>query len=96
MNVLLKPHSEETQQRIAREKVVLAVQDTTSLNFSLHPATENLGLIGSEEEAFIDLLVHSTMTFNLEGTPLGLLDVQCWARDAAAFGKKHERKRRPI
>ena len=30
------------------------------------------------------------MTFNLEGTPLGLLDVQCWARDAASFGQKHE------
>jgi hypothetical protein len=43
MNVLLKPHSEETQQRIAREKVVLAVQDTTSLHFSLYPASENLG-----------------------------------------------------
>src|SRR5204862_694324 len=28
--------------------------------------------------------------------PLGLLDVQCWARDAVAFGQKHERKQRPI
>jgi hypothetical protein len=36
------------------------------------------------------------MAFNLEGTPLGLLDVQCWARDAAAFGQKHEGKQRPI
>lgn len=96
MDVLLKPHSEATQQRVAAEKVVLAVQDTTSLNYSTHPATENLGPIGSQQEGIIGLLVHSTMTFNLEGTPLGLLDVQCWARDAAAFGQKHERKRRPI
>jgi hypothetical protein len=95
MDVLLKPHCEATEQRIAAEKVVLAVQDTTSLNYNPHPATENLDPIGSEEEGIIGLLVHSTMTFNLEGTPLGLLDVQCWARDAA-FGKKHERKRRPI
>ncbi len=28
--------------------------------------------------------------------PLGLLDVQCWARDAEAFGQKHRRKQRPI
>ena len=96
MDVLLKPHCEATQQRIAAEKVVLAVQDTTSLNYSPHPATENLGPIASQKEGIIGLLVHSTMSFNLEGTPLGLLDVQCWARDAAAFGKKHERKRRPI
>jgi Domain of unknown function (DUF4338)/Transposase DNA-binding/Transposase Tn5 dimerisation domain len=96
MEVLLKSHSEATRQRIAAEKVVLAVQDTTSLNYSTHPATENLGPIGSQQEGIIGMLVHSTMTFNLEGTPLGLLDVQCWARDAAAFGQKHERKQRPI
>jgi hypothetical protein len=96
MDVLLKPHFEATQQRVAAEKVVLAVQDTTSLNYSTHPATENLGPIGSQQEGIIGLLVHSTMAFNLEGTPLGLLDVQCWARDAAAFGQKHERKQRPI
>jgi hypothetical protein len=96
MEVLLKSHSEATQQRIAAEKVVLAVQDTTSLNYSTHPATENLGPIGSQQEGIIGMLVHSTMTFSLEGTPLGLLDVQCWSRDAAAFGQKHERKQRPI
>jgi hypothetical protein len=96
MDVLLKPHSEATQQRIAAEKVVLAGLDTTSLNYSTHPATENLEPIGSEKEGIIGMLVHSTMTFNLEGTPLGLLDVQCWARDAAAFGQRHERKQRPI
>lgn len=96
MNVLLEPHYEATQQRVAAEKVVLAVQDTTSLNYTSHPATENLGPIGSKPGEIIGLLVHSTMAFNVEGTPLGLLDVQCWARDAATFGQKHQRKQRPI
>jgi hypothetical protein len=36
------------------------------------------------------------MAFNREGTPLGLLDVQCWARDGADFGKKKRRHRLPI
>ena len=36
------------------------------------------------------------LAFSLAGTPLGLLDVQCWARDAAAFGKKHHRRQHPI
>jgi hypothetical protein len=40
------------------------------------------------------LLVHSTMTFNPEGTPLGLIDAQCWEPDAA-FGKRHKGKRSP-
>lgn len=96
MDVLLSSHYEATRQRVAVEKVVLAVQDTTSLNYSTHPDTEDLGPIGSQKEGIIGLLVHSTMAFNREGTPLGLLQVQCWARDAAEFGKKHQRKERPI
>ena len=96
METLLKPHYEATVQRLAAEKVVLAVQDSTSLNYSTHPATDGLGPIGSKAKGVIGLWLHSTMAFNLEGTPLGLLDVQCWARDGATFGKKHQRKQLPI
>jgi uncharacterized protein DUF4338/transposase-like protein/transposase Tn5 family protein len=96
MDVLLEPHYQATQQRIAEHQIVLAVQDTTSLNYSTHPATKNLGPIGSQSEGIIGLMVHDTMAFSLEGTPLGLVDVQCWARDGAEFGKKHQRKQRRI
>jgi hypothetical protein len=74
----------------------LSTQDTTSLNYSTHPATENLGLIGSRSEGIIGLLVHDTMAFSAQGTPLGLCDVQCWTRDPEKFGKKHLRKELPI
>lgn len=96
MQRLLAPHYRATQQRVSHQAVVLAVQDTSSLNYSAHPATENLGPIGSQSEGPVGLLLHSTMAFSLEGTPLGLLDVQCWARDNAAFGKRHRRKQRAI
>jgi len=96
MDRVLDSHVAAARQRIAKEPIVLAVQDTTSLNYSTHPATENLGPIGSRPDGLIGLLVHDTMAFSLEGTPLGLLDVQCWARDEAAFGKKHHRKQQPI
>jgi hypothetical protein len=96
MKKILAPHYESTLGRIRKEKVVLAVQDTTSLNYSAHPATENLGFIGSAKDGPIGLLVHDTMAFTLEGTPLGLLDVQSWARNPADFGKKHERHKLPI
>jgi hypothetical protein len=81
---------------MSREKVILAVQDTTSLNYSTHPATENLGPIGYRKHGGIGLLVHETMAFNPQGTPLGLLDVQCWARDGTDFGKKKRRHSLPI
>ncbi|HEY2945208.1 MAG TPA: IS4 family transposase [Vicinamibacteria bacterium] len=96
MDRVLESHVAATSQRIAKERIVLAVQDTTSLNYSTHPATENLGPIGSRPDGLIGVLVHDTMAFSVEGTPLGLLDVQCWARDAATFGKKHQRRQQPI
>lgn len=89
MKTLLQSHIEATTRRIAQHKVVLAVQDTTSLNYSAHPATEDIGLIGSHDPGPIGLMVHDTLSFNLDGTPLGLLDVQCWSRDRHKFARKH-------
>jgi hypothetical protein len=96
MPALLKSHYAATTARVAAEPVVLAVQDTTSLNYSAHPATEMLGLIGTEVEGPIGMHVHSTLAFNLAGTPLGLLDVQSWTRDPESLGKKHLRYELPF
>ena len=96
MDALLQPHFAATRQRLAAEKLVLAVQDTTSLNYSTHRATDDLGPIGTQAEGALGLWLHSTLAFNAEGTPLGLLDVQCWARDGSEFGKRHTRKQRRI
>lgn len=96
MEAILEPHYQATGARMRREEVILAVQDTTSLNYTAHPATENLGPIGYRKDRGLGLLLHDTMAFNREGTPLGLLDVQCWARDGADFGKKKWRHSLPI
>src|SRR5881628_2941280 len=63
MDDLLEPHRQSTYQRIVEKKIVLCPQDTTSLNYSTHPATENLGPIGSTKEGIIGLIVHDTMAF---------------------------------
>jgi hypothetical protein len=96
MDKILEPHYKTTLSRISEEKVILAVQDTTSLNYSAHPLTSDLGQIGSSEDGAVGLELHDTMAFNLEGTPLGLLAVQCWARKQAEFGKRHKRHELPI
>ena len=96
MDKILAPHYESTLSRSAKEQVVLAVQDTTTLNYSTHRATTGLGPIASTEDGGIGLLLHNTMVFNLERTPLGLLDVQCWARNPEEFGKRHRRHQLPI
>ena len=96
MDTLLAAHYDATINRIGQEKTVLVAQDTTSLNYSAHPATVGLGPISTQPQGVVGLLLHDSMAFNLAGTPLGLLDVQCWARDSKEFGKKQFRHQRPI
>lgn len=96
MQSLLKGHVEATAQRVGEHPVVLAVQDTTTLNYTAHPGTAGLGPINTTSDQAVGLILHDTMAFSAEGTPLGLLDVQCWARDPEEAGKKAKRKELPI
>jgi hypothetical protein len=88
---VLQGHYVATARRSREEKVILAVQDTTELNYSAHPATEQLGPI-CDKEGVIGMLVHDTMAYNSEGTPLGLIDVQCWVREESDTPKREQRE----
>ena len=96
MHSLLAPHYEATARRVAEQPVVLAVQDSSSLNYSAHPTTAGLGPLNTQSDNSIGLWLHDTLAFTPEGLPLGLLDVQVWARDAATHGKRATRHQRPI
>jgi hypothetical protein len=96
MDKLLRAHTQASIERIKDHKVILAVQDTTTLNYTTHHSTEGLGPIGKGAGGAIGLVVHDTMAFSEQGVPLGLLDVQCWARDRQDIGKNHRRKQLPI
>jgi hypothetical protein len=97
MTQVLQGHYEAASQRAQAEAVVLAVQDTTDLNYSAHPATAQLGPISEKKTAQVGMLVHDTMLYNLEGTPLGLLDVQCWVREEEKLSlTREESYQRPI
>ncbi len=95
MQKVLRPHIESTVERLGSHQVILAVQDTTSLNYTAHPP-EGVGPINNGQNSAVGLELHDTMAFTPEGTPLGLLDVQCWARDPKEGGKKHRRHQLPI
>jgi len=96
LQTLLRPHVEATVARVREHPVVLAVQDTTSLNYTAHPATTDLGPINTSQDGGLGILMHDTMAFTPDGVPLGLLDVQCWTRDPEDVGKKHRRAQLPI
>lgn len=95
MEAVLEPHYRASIQRVREQEVVLAVQDTSTINYTHHPMTKDLGPINTEKDQNIGLLLHDTMAFTPDGTPLGLLDVQCWAREET-WSKSEERYQKPI
>ncbi len=98
MDAILASHYHSTMERIAREKipVVLAVQDTTSFNYNTHADMEGLGPINKHVDGAQGILMHDTMAYTTEGTAMGLVDIQVWARDPKQFGKRVTRYERPI
>ncbi|MGH2346762.1 MAG: IS4 family transposase [Chloroflexota bacterium] len=74
--------------------VVLAVQDTTDLDYSQRKATTGLGAIGNGFGRGLE--VHSTLAITPDRVPQGVLAQEVWARDPATSGKKQRRKQRSI
>jgi hypothetical protein len=70
---ILAPHQQRTVERIALHPRVLAIQDSTSLNYTRHPKTEGLGPIGKKSLKQRGLMLHSTLAVLPDGLPLGLL-----------------------
>jgi hypothetical protein len=88
---IIMSHKLQTIERMRKYDKILCVQDTTSLNFSKHPATEGLGLY-SDSETAKGLLMHTAMAVTTDGVPLGILSQQIWTRDPQERGKHHNRK----
>ena len=91
---VLLSHIEATYGRLSKVPLVLAVQDTTDVDWTAHHATKGLGPLGPW--ACQGLLVHSTLAFTPERVPLGLVAQQVWARDPDDVGKRARRKQLPI
>lgn len=77
---LLGPHIEQTVNRSRQRAEVLAIQDTTYLNYTAHPDTEDLGPIGTLQ-GLQGMVVHTTMAVEAQrGEILGILHQEAWAR----------------
>jgi hypothetical protein len=93
MDGVLQGHVEATVERAREHAIVLVAQDTTYVNYTAH-RPEGAGPIGPTQD--VGLILHATVAFTPAGTPLGLLNAQCWARDPNQKGKRHESDRLPI
>ena len=95
-HTIRQAHHRATLARVRSQAVVLAIQDTTALNYSTHPQTQGLGPLGSHSEKTIGLLLHSTLAVTPTGQPLGLLHTAVRARDPKARGVARQRHRKPV
>jgi hypothetical protein len=79
---------------MAGERLVLLIEDTTSLDFSSHADTVGLGPLGNGQGR--GFFAHSTLAASAVGVPLGLLAQQVWGRSEETTGKRATRHERPF
>lgn len=91
---ILEGHVQATQKRMQAENVILAVQDTTQLDYTHHPSTKGLGYL--QDLHHRGLLLHTTLAVTPERVPLGLLEQQTWIRPDEQYRKRHRRRELPI
>ena len=77
--VLDEGAARRTAQLCRQSPVVLAVQDTTSINLSANDSIAELGPIDSKNLAH-GLLLHTTLAVTEQGSLVGILGQQFWAR----------------
>ena len=78
---ILEPHRDRTRERIAAQRAVLLVQDTTEIDLT-RPSRQVEGAGPLDGSARRGLLLHVLHAFTPDGTPLGTLDAHPWVRDA--------------
>ncbi len=96
---VLQPHIARTVQRLAEQKVVVLVQDTSEIDLT-RPEQEVAG-VGELEGARPGFLLHEMQAFTPEGTPLGtawaeILNRTDGVSHASAAAKDYEKKHTPI
>jgi hypothetical protein len=81
------PHWQQTRHQCQQPGQYLLIEDTSELDFTDHPALEDMGPIGDGHGR--GLLLHSTLAVRIEGwdsqdrpqgLAVGLLGQQCWGR----------------
>ena len=91
---VLAPHVLSSMRRMQDRPVVLAVQDTSYLDYATHSGTEGLGPLSGEGGH--GMIMHGTFAVTPERLPLGVLSLRLWARDPAKPRQRKTRRTRAI
>ena len=81
MEHILEPHQATMVERCQLEELVLAIQDTTTLNYDGLKATAGLVSLGGRGKGACGLLAHVGLAVNAAGRPLGVFALDATFRD---------------
>ena len=96
---VIEPHIAQTKERMAAQKIVLLVQDTTEVDLTRpQQPVEGSGELDGARRGF---LLHEVQAFVSDGTPLGTVWAEVLNRTegvshATAAEKRQQRKEKPI
>lgn len=90
-----RPHVEQTAARCASAGRILAVQDTTVLDFTTHRSVDGIGPVTTAKHSR-GLLMHTVLCVSEDRVPLGILDLQVWAREESKRGCAKQRRSRLV
>ncbi len=90
-----RAHRDATVQRMAAHPVVLIAQDTTEFDFTRpHEVVDGAGPLTYQTQ--IGFHTHALVAFTPERLCLGTIDADTWGRDPAEFGKRKQKRNKPI
>jgi len=92
---VLEPHIDATCRRVAKQSVVLLVQDTTELDLT-RPAAQMQGTGPLHQGKRRGALLHPLIAFTTDGTPLGTVYAEAWAREARTDKAKQSANKRRV
>ena len=87
-------HREATLDKIQDQSIILAVQDTTIFNFTLHRKSEGLGPIG--QAGLSGFFLHSCLAVSATGVPQGILAHRLWVRPPEGKDSRKTHRKRPL
>jgi len=89
---ILDSHRQMTLARCVGEGVVLAVQDTSELDYAQHSKMRGMGPLNNEHQQ--GMKFHTTLAVSVEGVPLGVLHQERWVRAWSEVGSRGQRRQR--
>ena len=94
LQAIYDSHREATLDKMQNQSTILAIQDTTVFNFTLHRQTEGLGPIG--QAGLSGFFLHSCLAVSAEGVPQGILAHHMWVRSPEGKDSRNTHKKRTL